>query len=334
MPQRICIIPGDGIGQEVIPQAVKVLDSLKLGFEFIQAEAGFDCFLRTGDSVPADTLEKVYSCQATLFGAVSSPSTRVEGYRSTIVTLRKTLDLFANLRPVQSFPITASRPNIDLMIVRENTEGLYSGRECEMDDGDTAIAERVITRRGSQRIVELAFKLASRRKKHVTLVHKANVLPLTCGLFRSIGLEVAKRYPDVRCDELLVDTMAMRLIKDPEYFDVIVTTNLFGDILSDEASQLVGGLGLAASGNIGTTTAIFEPVHGSAPDIVGKNTANPLATILASSMMLEYLNHPAESQKLQKVVQETILTKNVTPDLGGSLTTSQVADHVIQILKG
>jgi len=220
------------------------------------------------------------------------------------------------------------------MIVRENTEGLYSGRECEKDNGDTAIAERVITRRSSQRIVELAFKLASQRKKHVTLVHKANVLPLTCGLFRKTGLEVAKHYPDVHCDELLVDTMAMRLIKDPEYFDVIVTTNLFGDILSDEASQLVGGLGLAASGNIGTATAIFEPVHGSAPDIVGKNTANPLATILASSMMLEYLNHPAESQRLQKVVQETILTKNVTPDLGGSLTTSQVADHVIQLLKG
>jgi homoisocitrate dehydrogenase len=334
MSQQICVIPGDGIGREVVPQAVRVLDSLKLGFEFIQAEAGFDCFLRTGDSVLAETIEKVHSCQATLFGAVSSPSMRVEGYRSTIITLRKTLDLFANLRPVQSFPIEASRPNIDLMIVRENTEGLYSGREREKDNGDTAIAERVITRRGSQRIVELAFKLASQRKRHVTLVHKANVLPLTCGLFRSTGLEVAKHYPDVRCDEILVDTMAMRLIKDPEYFDVIVTTNLFGDILSDEASQLVGGLGLAASGNIGNTTAIFEPVHGSAPDIVGKNTANPLATILASCMMLEYLNHPAESQKLREVVQETILTNNVTRDLGGSLTTSQVADHVIQLLKG
>jgi homoisocitrate dehydrogenase len=334
MTQRICVIPGDGIGREVVPQAVKVLDSLRLGFEFIQAEAGFDCFLRTGDSVPADTLEKVYSCHATLFGAASSPSTRVQGYRSAIVTLRKTLDLFANVRPVQSFPIKASRSHINLMIVRENTEGLYSGREYERDNGDTAIAERVITRRGSQRIVELAFKLAFQRKKHVTLVHKANVLPFTCGLFRSTGLEVAKDYPDIRCDELLVDTMAMRLIKDPENFDVIVTTNLFGDILSDEASQLVGGLGLAASGNIGATTALFEPVHGSAPDIIGKNIANPLATILASSMMLEYLNRSAESQRLQRVVQETILTKNVTPDLGGSLTTSQVADHVIRLLEG
>ena len=288
--------------------------------------------MRTGNSVPLSTLETIRGCDATLFGAVSSPSNKVEGYRSAIVTMRKTFDLFANLRPVCSFPIPESRPNIDLMIVRENTEGLYSGRESWQEEENTAVAERVITRKGSQRIAEMAFHLASNRRKHVTLVHKANVLPLTCGLFRTVGLEVAKRNPQIRCDELLVDTMAMRLIKDPETFDVIVTTNLFGDILSDEASQLVGGLGLAASANVGNETAIFEPVHGSAPDICGQGIANPLATILASALLLDYLGYRQQSTNLQHAVHSLLSNGHVTPDLGGSMTTCQVTDAMIRCL--
>ena len=250
---KICLINGDGVGREVVPAAAEVLAALGLGLEFAEAHAGFEHFRRSGDAIPDATLADVEACRVALFGATSSPSTSVAGYRSPILALRKAFDLYANLRPVQSLPGTFSRPDLDLLIVRENTEGLYAGRERR--EGDTAIAERVITGKGSTRIARMAFEQARKRaprpasnvRPAVTVVHKANVLQITDGLFRECALQVAQDYPEIAVKEMLIDAMAMRLVRDPENFDVIVTTNLFGEILSDEASALIGGLGVAPS---------------------------------------------------------------------------------------
>ena len=244
---RLCVIEGDGIGGEVIPAAVEVLAETGFPFEAIHAQAGGDCFTKTGSALPAETLESARRCDGILFGAVSSPSRKVEGYSSPILGLRQQLDLFANLRPCRSWPISTSRPGIDLLIVRENSEGLYVRRE--RSDGQRAVAERVITRRGAERIARVACELAAQRRRRLTIVHKANVLPETCGLFRQAALDVAAGYPSLTVEDVLVDTMAMRLVTAPEQYDVIVTSNLFGDILSDEAAGLVGGLGLAPSAN-------------------------------------------------------------------------------------
>jgi homoisocitrate dehydrogenase len=324
---RICIIEGDGIGQEVIPTAVGILQALSIGLEFVPAYAGFEFFQKTGDAIPAETLQAVAECDATLFGATSSPLTRVEGYRSPILTLRKEFDLYANLRPIQSLPGSFSRPGVDVLIVRENTEGLYAGREH--GEGDTAVAERVITRRASARIARVAFEHARARKQRVTIVHKANVLKITDGLFRETCLQVAREFPDVSVDEMLVDAMAMRLVQDPESFDVIVTTNLFGDILSDEASALIGGLGVAPSANVGTRTAVFEPVHGSAPDIAGKGIANPLGAVLSAALLLDYVKLPEAATRVRGAVRRTVERGVVTPDLGGHATTREVTRAVI-----
>ena len=221
-----------------------------------------------------------------------------------------------------------------MLIVRENTEGLYSGIERLEDDGNRAITERVITRKGSERIIRKAFDIARQReRKIVHVVHKANVLRQTCGLFRAVAFEVAKEYPNIIIQEMLVDTCAMELVRAPEQFDVIVTTNLFGDILSDEACMFVGGLGVAASGNIGADAAVFESVHGSAPALVGTGKANPTATILASAMMLDYLGEKQQAVCLRSAVESCIAEGQVTPDLGGVLTTSEMTEQVIQRLK-
>ncbi|OGO41284.1 MAG: isocitrate dehydrogenase [Chloroflexi bacterium RBG_16_57_9] len=327
--KRICVIPADGIGQEVIPAAVEVLEALNLGLEFVWAEAGWECFQRCGNALPDTTIAAVASADATLFGATSSPSTKVEGYKSPILGLRRYFDLYANLRPVASLPGPFSRQGVDLLVVRENTEGLYAGRERR--EGDTAIAERVITVRGSERIAHIAFELAvSRqpsvvsRQPQVTIVHKANVLKETDGLFREVCLRVAAGYPQVAVEEMLVDACAMRLVKDPERFDVIVTTNLFGDILSDEAAALMGGLGVAPSGNIGVGAAVFEPVHGSAPDIAGKGIANPVGAILSAALMLEHLGARTAATRVQQAVVAALKAGLTTPDLGGRATMAEV----------
>lgn len=329
--RRICVIEGDGVGQEVIPAAQRVLDALNLNLEFVRADAGFEHFQKTGDAIPDATLEIVKTCDATLFGATSSPMTRVAGYRSPILALRKALDLYANLRPVQSLPGAFSRENIALLIVRENTEGLYAGRERAEND-ETMIAERVITKRASERIARIAFELARTRKKRVTIVHKANVLKLTDGLFRETCLNVAREFPDVRADEMLVDAMAMRLVTHPQDYDVIVTTNLFGDILSDEASALIGGLGVAPSGNIGISNAVFEPVHGSAPDIAGKGIANPIGAILSAAMMLEYLKLPDAAARVRGGVKRALEKNILTRDLGGMATTDEMTRAIVEAL--
>lgn len=298
---RIVLILGDGIGAEVIPAARRVLETLNLPLEFVEADAGWGCFTRRGDALPGDTLAACRSADAILFGATQSPMTTVDGYRSPILSLRRTFDLFANLRPA----FDAAR-GIDLLIVRENTEGLYSGRERLEDDGATAIAERVITRRASERIVRAACERAMARRKRLTIVHKANVLKETCGLFRTAAQDVAREFPALAVEELLVDTAAMRLVQEPGRFDVLVTTNLFGDILSDLAAGLTGGLGLAPSANLGAgRPAVFEPVHGSAPDIAGQGVADPRAAILSAALLLDWLGHSPEAVHVRRVTLDT-----------------------------
>ena len=332
MSYRICLLPGDGIGPEVIDCAEQVLCTLSLDWKFTRADIGFGAYERLGTPLPASTLDAIRFASATLFGAVTTPP-NLPGYFSPVVRMRQSLELFANLRPSRSIPHVSSRPNIDLIIVRENTEGLYSGIERLEEDGDRAITERVITRHASERIIRKAFELARQtNRKTVHVVHKANVLRQTCGLFRAVALEIAKDYPEINTQEMLVDTCAMELVRAPEQFEIIVTTNLFGDILSDEACMFVGGLGVAASGNIGENVAVFEPVHGSAPTLVGTGKANPIATFLASVMMLDHLGEKTQAASLRSAVESCIAEGQVTPDLGGSLTTVQVTQQVIQRL--
>lgn len=332
MNYKICLLPGDGIGPEVIECAEQVLRTLPLDLNFVRAEIGFGEYQRSGSPLPDSTLQAIRHADATLFGAVTTPP-NIPNYFSPVVRMRQSLDLYANLRPTRSIPHPSSRAGIDLLIVRENTEGLYSGIERVEEDGNRAITERVITRKGSERIVCKAFDLARQTgRKTVHMVHKANVLRQTCGLFRSVALEAAKDYPDITMQEMLVDTCAMELVRAPEQFEVIVTTNLFGDILSDEACMFVGGLGVAASANIGVDAAVFEPVHGSAPNLVGTGKANPTATFLAAAMMLDYLGEKEQAIRLCSAVESCIADGQVTPDLGGSLTTSQMTEKVIQRL--
>lgn len=309
MPQ-LCVIEGDGIGHEVIPSAVRVLRAAVPELETVAAEAGWDCFQRRGVSVPDETLAAVRACGAALFGAVSSPSRKVEGYRSAILTMRQGLDLFANLRPVKSLPQVSPRPDVDMILVRENTEGLYAGRERLEADGATAIAERVITRQASRRLAERALAMMhSTGRRHLTIVHKANVLPLTDGLFRDTVRAAAEQFCqehayDIAVDELLVDIAALKLATEPERFDVIITTNLFGDILSDEAACWIGGMGLAPSINWGEGVALAEPVHGSAPDIAGKGIANPIAAILSAALLARYAwNLTGAAERIEAAVR-------------------------------
>jgi len=333
MTYRICLLPGDGIGPEVIAAACDVLNALPLEWDFIKCGIGFGEYQRSGSPLPDSTIQAIRNADAALLGAVTTPP-NIPNYFSPVVRMRQSLDLYSNLRPCRSIPHESSRSNIDLVIVRENTEGLYSGIERVEDDGNRAITERVITRKGSERIIRKAFELAKQtNRKSVHVIHKANVLRQTDGLFRSVALEVAQEYPDIKMIEMLVDTCAMELIRMPEQFEVIVTTNLFGDILSDEACMFVGGLGVASSGNIGVDAAVFEPVHGSAPTIVGTGKANPVATFLAAAMMLDHLNETESAERLRKAVLACIANNESTPDLGGSLTTTQVTQKVIEKIK-
>jgi homoisocitrate dehydrogenase len=329
---KLCVIEGDGIGKEVVPAAVRVLARAVPGLEVTRAEAGWGTFQEQGVSVPAETLAAVRACGAALFGAVSSPSHKVAGYRSAILTLRQELDLYANLRPVRSLPIVSPRAGIDLLIVRENTEGMYAGRERL--EGDTAIAERVITRLASTRIARKALELAfAAGRRRLTIVHKANVLPVTDGLFRDCVLEVAREMDaagrGLQVDELLVDTAANQIVTQPEKFEVMVTTNLFGDILSDEAAYWCGGMGLAPSLNWGTDAAIAEPVHGSAPDIAGKGIANPIAAILSGALLARYVwALPVAAQRI-----ETAVSAALECDLPVSgTTTEQVTQAILERL--
>ena len=332
---KIAIIPGDGIGPELTEATLKVLDVAKekfgLEFDYIFLEAGDACFEKRGVALPEETVEAIKNAHVCLKGPVGETAADV------IVKLRMMFDLYANIRPVKSYVgVPCLRDDIDFVIVRENTEDVYKGMEFMLDE-NTAIALRVITRKGCERIARKAFEMARSRnkKRNVTAVHKANVMRKTCGLFAEVCRKVAQEYPDISFNEQYVDAAAMRLIKEPQKYDVIVTTNMFGDILSDEAAQLVGGLGMAPGGNIGDNFAIFEPVHGAAPTRVGKHTANPCSMILASKMMLEWLGEKyndkncLEASKVIEIGVSEALRKGLTvPDFGGSLTTIEMGEAI------
>lgn len=338
---RIALIPGDGIGPELTETTMKVLDAvqkkLKLGLKIIEVEAGDACKEKRGVALPEDTVETIKSSHVCLKGPVGETAADV------IVKLRIMFDLYANIRPVKAYPsVPCARPDIDFVFVRENTEDLYKGLEFKLDE--TAICLRVITRKGSERIAKKAFEVARRRnkKKRVTAVHKANVLRVTDGLFAETCREVAKLYPDITFDKQYVDAAAMRIIQEPQKYDVIVIPNMFGDILSDEAAQLVGGLGMAPGANIGEKFALFEPVHGSAPSRVGKHTANPCSMILSSKMMLDWLGEQfndskcsAAAEAVEKGVIATLHKGLTVPDLGGKLKTVEMGEAIAEkIVKG
>lgn len=329
---KICYIPGDGIGPELMRQALLVLESIG-SFDLVEARAGYECFKEMGMSLPQESLESARQADAVLFSALTSPPETVVEYRSPVLQLRKELDLYANVRPCRSLPNVKSLfSNVDLTIVRENTEGLYSG--VEWVEGDVAYAKRVISKKGSERIVRYAFEHAKKHgKKKVTVVHKANVLRKTCGLFLQSAKEVAREYPDIEMEEVIIDAMAMRLIKHPQDFQVIVTTNLFGDILSDEAAQLVGGLGMTPSMNYGEKHALFEPTHGSAPKYAGLDLVNPCAMVLSTAMLLDYLGQIRKAAMLSEAVRITLSEgKTITRDLGGSAKTSEMVQEIIRNL--
>lgn len=326
---QIAVVPGDGIGKEVMQATLHVLDSLDIDFDYVYGEAGDECLEKTGTALPSETLDIIRNSDACLFGAAGETAADV------IVKIRQEMKMFANLRPIKSYPNTNSLfEDIDFMIVRENTEGLYiAGEESYTDEG--AVARRIITREAESRIIDYAFKYAQKNNKtKVTGVHKANVLKKSDGLFREIFYEVAKNYPDIATEDFYVDATAMYLITQPESFEVIVTTNLFGDILSDEGAGLVGGLGLIPSANIGEDGALFEPVHGSAPDIAGQGKANPIAMMLSSIMMLRYLGENEAADKFEAAILKVLNdANNLTGDLGGSATTMELAEAVKDNLK-
>jgi homoisocitrate dehydrogenase len=312
----LCVIEGDGIGHEVIPAALQVLHQVLPGVAITEALAGFDTFMEQKTSLPDSTVEAAQACKAVLFGAVSSPAYPVDKYFSPIVHLRRKLGVYANLRPARHLPISTAREGVDMLIVRENTEDLYMGRERTLDDGRTGIAEKVITREATERVSRLAYQLAERvGRRKITIVHKANVLSQSDGLFRRVALEVAAEYPHIKTDELYVDTAAYWMIKDPLRFDIILTPNLYGDILSDMAAAWGGGLGLAPSLSLGGEYALAEPVHGSAPDIAGKGIANPTAAILSVAMLLRHFWHEQEAaHRIESAVNKTLAEGAHTAD--------------------
>lgn len=334
----ISLITGDGIGPELSESALDVIGAVSdnggpsLGV--VRLEAGDRALARTGEALPDETLSAIRDSDVCLKAPVG------ESAADVIVVLRRMFDLYANVRPARSYPGTpALRDDIDMVVVRENTEDLYTGKEFEIDGGRSAVALRLISEAASSRIAEYAFEAARRRssKMRVTCVHKSNVMRVTDGLFASACAEVSKRYPDVKFDQMYADACAMNLIRQPQKFDVIVTTNLFGDILSDESSQVVGGLGMAPAANIGDEFALFEPVHGAGFDIAGQNAANPSSFLLSISMMLDWLdgrNNDPSCARGSAMIESAVLglarSGISTVDVGGSCTTSEFTRHVVR----
>lgn len=326
---KLAVIEGDGIGREVIPAAVKVLDAFGLEFEKVPLELGYTRWERTGTSISNDDLEIIKECDAVLFGAITTVPD--PNYKSVLLTIRKELDLYANIRPVRPLPgITGitGKNNFDFIIVRENTEGLYSG--IEEIGPDLSWTKRVVTRKGSERIAEYACKLAKKRENKLTIVHKSNVLK-SDKLFLDVCSQTAGTN-GVEYGDMLVDSMAYNLMMHPERYDIVVTTNLFGDILSDMCAALVGSLGLVPSANIGNKYAFFEPVHGSAPDIAGKGIANPLAAILCVKMLMEWMGE-TRAQIIDEAIAHVIQKRIITPDLGGTASTMEVGNAVAEYVR-
>lgn len=316
---RIAVVEGDGIGHEVIPVAQKVLELLHPEYEYFPVDVGYHRWEETGCPCADRDIADLKSADAILFGAITTPP--MKDYQSVVLRIRKVLDLYANLRPVKG-------NGFDIMIVRENTEGLYSGVEDITPDRATTL--RVVTREGTQRIVRAAIRIANQRRGRLTIGHKANVLKSDV-LFRDICLAEAKAA-GISCNDKFIDALALDILQNPASYDVVVTTNIFGDILSDTTSYLVGGLGLVPSANIGDRYALFEPVHGSAPDIAGRNIANPIAALRSAGMLLTYCGDALGSDRIESAIQEVLAIGIKTRDLGGPSGTREFGEAVIRVL--
>jgi isocitrate dehydrogenase (NAD+) len=332
--QTVVLIPGDGIGPEITRATQRVLEATGVGLRFEEAVAGHGAFEATGDPLPPDTLAAIRHHGTALKGPLTTPVGK--GFRSVNVRIRKELDLYANVRPIRSRPIKDFRARfegVNLIVVRENTEGLYSGLEHMVVEG-VAESLKIVTTSASRRIGEFAFGLARREgRRHVTAVHKANIMKLSDGLFLDAVRTVAEQHPDVTYDEVIVDAMSMKMVLHPERFDVLVMGNLYGDIMSDLAAGLIGGLGLAPSGNIGVERAVFEAVHGTAPDIAGRGIANPTALMLSSVMLLRHLGHTEAAAGLERAIDSALAGDIRTGDLGGSATTAEFAAAVVAAME-
>ncbi len=328
---NVAVLPGDGIGPEIVDSSLSVLAAVTKRFgvpiKTMAGEAGFECIGKYGTNLPNKTIELLKKSDCVLKGPMTTP----EGAGSEVsaaVKIRKMFQLYADVRPVKSMPgVWSLKPNIDLVIVRENTEGMYSGLDFMVSKG-TAVGLRVITREGSERIGRFAFKLAEKRKKHLTIVHKGNILKVSDGMFKDTILSLSKSHRSVSVDDAHVDAMAQWLIKNPEIYDVIVTENLFGDILSDEAAMLVGGIGVGPSANIGNGYAMFEPIHGSAPKYAGKDKADPIATIMSIKMMLDWMGYAKAASAVERAVIKSISNGIKTYDIGGNSACSEVGTEI------
>ncbi|MGP9677536.1 isocitrate dehydrogenase [Halomonas sp. AOP27-A1-41] len=335
MSHSIAVIKGDGIGPEIMDATLRVLDALECGFEYEFVDAGLSALENHGTLIPQASLDAIEKHGIALKGPLTTPIGK--GFSSINVQLRRHFDLYANVRPAISFPGTRSRfEDIDMITVRENTEGAYLSDGQEMiDDGNTGISVIKVTRKGSERIVRYAFELAkSSGRKKVTAVHKANIIKTSSGLFLDVAREIAGEYPDIEFQEMIVDNACMQLVMNPHQFDVVVTTNLFGDILSDLCAGLVGGLGLAPGANIGERAAIFEAVHGSAPDIAGKKLANPCALLLAAAQLLDHLGMADKGETIRHGIRSVLETRRdmVTPDMGGTGNTDTFAQALVEYI--
>ena len=322
MSHEIAVVPGDGIGQEVTPAAIEVLEALDLDFSFVERGAGDRVLEETGTALPEETREVVESADATLFGAAGETAADV------ILPLRRIVESYANVRPARAYPgVDALKPETDLVFIRENTEDVYAGIESEITEGVTTCT-RVITENASRRIAEFGFAYADDRGYDVTIAHKSNVMRTTDGLFldavRAVGDERGADY-----DEALMDALAMHLVQRPEEYGVVICPNLAGDVLSDLAAGLVGGLGLLPSANVGSDNALFEPVHGSAPDIAGQGVANPSAMVLSAALLLDHLEYGEEADRVREAVEGVLSDGPRTPDLGGEASTEDVTDAIV-----
>jgi len=332
-PRPVTLIPGDGIGPEVIGAAVRVLEATGVRFAWDVQEAGRGAFEKYGTAIPDELLASIRRTRIALKGPLETSVGRT-GYRSVNVALRKTFDLYANVRPIRSLPgIRSPFSNVDLIVVRENTEDVYSGIEHQIAPG-VVESVKVITARASRRIARYAFELARRQhRRKVVAIHKANIMKLSDGLFLHCAQQVARKHPEIAYGELIVDNACMQLVLRPQEFDVLLLENLYGDIVSDLCAGLVGGLGLTPGANLGDRHAIFEAVHGTAPDIAGKNRANPLAVVLSSAMLLRHVGEVRAAGRVERAVTRLLEEGRVrTPDLGGRSTTTAVADRLIALL--
>lgn len=329
--KTITIIPGDGIGVEVVKSLTTIFEKMKVPLNLEVSPAGLEHYEKTGELLPKETIDSIKRNKIAIKGPTTTPVG--EGHKSINVQLRLMFDLFANVRPVKNIPnIKTKYEDVNLVIIRENTEDLYIGEERKIDGGAEAIKR--ITKKGSERITKFAFDYAkNNNRKKVTLVHKANIMKLTDGLFLETGKNQSLNYPEVEFQDLIVDNTCMQLVQRPERFDVLVTENLYGDILSDLCAGLVGGLGIAPGANIGTDYAIFEAVHGSAPDIAGQNKANPTALIQSAIMMLDYLGENEHAQNLQQALFKALASDQRTGDLKGNGSTTSFTEEIVRNLK-